>query len=183
MKSFFKQFLYVPKHEKIPDKVMLGRVVLSAALVVGCLLVMSFSAYAYFSHSVNTKVAVLEGAYFEGEVKIVNAVDKEEILLMAANAGWQVDLTPGEYLVTVSHKGTASTGFFKITENNNTYHTTQVFSRDRGGEESITFTIKVGANARVEISANLGTSVYYTDYKANGTKPESFITGGETINF
>ncbi len=181
MNSFLKQFLYVPKHEKIPDKVMLGRVVLSAALVVGCLFVMSFSAYAYFSHSVNTKVAVLEAACFEGEVTIVNAGTNEETHLTTANAAWQADLTAGEYLVTVSHKGTASTGFFKIETQNSTYYTTQVFSAESGKEGSITFEIKVNADAKVVISANFGTSIYYTDYKENGTKPDAFITGEETI--
>ena len=180
MKSFWKSFLYVPKHEKIPDKVMLGRVILSASLVVGCLLAMAMSAYAYFAHSLNTGFAVLEAAGFVGEVKIVNVATDEEITVTAENTLYKADLEADEYLVTVSHKGTASSGFFKITAKNSTFHTTQVFSQ---GEDCITFKIKVNADARVEISANLGTSVYYADYKANGTNLDIFITDRETIEF
>ncbi len=181
MKGFLKQFFYLPKHGRISDKAMLGRVIFSSVFIVGCLIAMAFSAYAYFSHSVSVGAAAIQTAAFEGSVAAVNEADEEMVFANTDMAVYEAELPAGEYEITLGHKGSAKTGFFKIETQKNTYYTSQVFNAESGKEESITFKIKVNADAKVVISANFGTSVYYTDYKENATNPDVFITDGEMI--
>ena len=181
MKGFIKQFMYVPKHGKVSDKTMLGRAIFSAVFIIGCLVAMTFSAYAYFSHSVVVAAAPMEAADFEGEVKAVSSSDEEIIFANPKTAVYEAELTAGEYEITVGHKGSATTGFFKVETQKNTYHTSQLFSAQSGKNESITFKIKLDADAKVVISANWGTSAYYSDYTVNGINPENYITDGETV--
>ena len=50
MKKLYDEFFRVSNDEKVKDKVMLARTALTAVIMAICLIAMSFSAFAYFSH-------------------------------------------------------------------------------------------------------------------------------------
>ena len=184
MKSFYDEYFRIPKEGdgKITDKVMLVKVAQIVVTMIVCLIAMSLSAYAYFSHNVTSGVNIIQSADFGLNVKITDQSDPANEIL--AGEGGIYQLGNGQYTVTLTKKGTASTGFgvIEVTVGDNTtkYHTQQL--NDPNIPLSFTFTLSgfTDSNpANVKITPHWGTSSYYS-YENKDTNPY-YIQAGETV--
>lgn len=180
MRKLYEELFYVPKHGKVREKVMLTRVVVTVLVMIFCLSAMSFSAYAYFSYSVISKIGVVKGATFETAVSIqadgtpvevVDSGDKSQTAVLEEGTTYTVTITPTE-------RSTAGTGYVIITTNNSEkrYHTQQIAK-----DGTVTFYIQPTATAAVTFEANWGTSTYYAAYIKSGDTEEMYVTAGETL--
>ena len=70
MRKLYRELFYVPKHGKVNDKVMLGRIVITITIIVTCLVAMSFTAYAYFSYNVTSVSNTIKAAEFYTDVTV-----------------------------------------------------------------------------------------------------------------
>ena len=144
MKQFYKEFFQIPEDGKIRDKVMLMRVCLAIVVVVGCLVAMSFSAYAYFCYNLTSGTSTIKAAEFFVDVTVTDANNLEQPVLRETDLKKGVQLAAGEtYTVTLKKSGTASTGFCVVTaaDCEKTYHTQQLGVDGEKTRQSITFTL------------------------------------------
>lgn len=70
MRKLYNDFFHIPENEKIKEKVMMMRVVLTVVVMVGCLVAMGITAYAYFSYSVTSHFGAIRAANFETNVSV-----------------------------------------------------------------------------------------------------------------
>ena len=185
MKSFYDEYFRIPKEGdgKITDKVMLVKVAQIVVTMIVCLIAMSLSAYAYFSHNVTSGVNIIQSADFGLNVKITDQSDPANEIL--AGEGGIYQLGNGTYTVTLEKKGTASTGFGVIevkvgeTTTEHKYHTQQL----NNANSTMTFTLTLSGftdsePANVKITPHWGTSSYYS-YENKDENPY-YIQAGET---
>ena len=182
MKSIYDEYFRIPKEGdgKITDKVMLVKVAQIVVTMIVCLIAMSLSAYAYFSHNVTSGVNIIQSADFGLNVSVKDSTDTE---VPIGSDGLYV-LGNGEYTVTLEKKGTASTGFgvIEVTVGANTtkYHTQQL----NNANSTMTFTLTLSGftdsePANVKITPHWGTSSYYS-YENKDENPY-YIQAGETV--
>ncbi len=117
MKKIYEEFFYVPKHGKVREKVMLTRIGTSIALILICMVAMSFSAYAYFTCNIASGVSTIHAARYELDVTAPEGISAE-------SGGYALDNTAGvepkEYRFTLVKQETteenkmAKVGFAKI---------------------------------------------------------------------
>ena len=180
MRKLYEELLYVPKHGKVRENVMVNRVVVTVLVMLFCLCAMSFSAYAYFSYNVISPIGVAQGAVFETAVsvqaegtpvEVINSGEKSQKAVLEAGKTYTVTVTPVE-------RSTASTGYMIITTNTGEkrYHTQQIAK-----DGTVTFYIKPTVASEVTFEACWGTSVYYAAYVESGDTEELYITAGEMI--
>ena len=184
MKSFYDEYFRIPKEGdgKITDKVMLVKVAQIVVTMIVCLIAMSLSAYAYFSHNVTSGVNIIQSADFGLNVSVKDSTNTE---VPIGTDGLYV-LKNGEYTVTLEKKGTASTGFGVIvvkvgeTTTEHKYHTQQL----NAANSTMTFTLTLSGftdsePANVKITPHWGTSSYYS-YENKDENPY-YIQAGETV--
>ncbi len=192
MRKLYNEFFHIPKHGKIRDKVMLTRVVMAAIVILMCLVVMSVSAYAYFSCNITSSSSLIKVAHFETSVSVTATDSNGEAVDIIPetkdNQTHTATMKAGVYNVTLTLNpdNTAKTGFMILTaENcNETYHTQQLGkdSVAQGGEtKEFTFELTVTDDTVVEFVSCWGTSSYYDDYATNGDQEPLYITDGEHI--
>jgi hypothetical protein len=180
VRNIYNEFFYVPKHEKIREKVMLTRVAATIFIVIACLVIMSITAYAYFSHDVTSAPATIESAQFEATVNVhISDSEKENSLVPSViTADYKTykisDLQVGEWYTVIlvpTEKSSAKTGFAVITANgcNETYYTQQLGVDERalgGVTNEIKFQIKITSETDVLLKACWGTSSYYPEFES-----------------
>ncbi len=195
MRKLFNEFFYIPKHGKIREKVMLARIAATITIIVMCLIAMSFSAYAYFSHNIISGSNIIKAANFETNVQVQikdsggNVIEtitpitsnykSHKVQGLECNKFYTVTITPTD-------KSTAKTGFVIITAEGceKTYHTQQlgVDESVAGGEtRRIEFELMITEKTDVIFVAHWGTSSYYDDYKDKGDQEELYITNGDKV--
>lgn len=189
MKKLYEEFFQIPEDGKIRDKVMVVRVAMIVCVMITCLIAMSISAYAYFSHTVASEKNTIKAAKFEPTFTIKDASGTpvqheqqgEHVYKLAENMTYEITIQKGE-------KTTASTGFCVVevvgASGTKTYHTQQLGADQKAAEqktESITFTLTVTEDSVLTISSNWGTSSYYNDY-AEATDPNDvYIRDSESV--
>ena len=174
MKPFYDEYFRIPKEGdgKITDKVMLVKVAQIVVTMIVCLIAMSLSAYAYFSHNVTSGVNIIQSADFGLNVKITDQSDPANEIL--AGEGGIYQLGNGTYTVTLEKKGTASTGFgvIVVTVGGNTtkYHTQQLGVGGVPDSTAVPATLEFKLNlsalpadetVTINITPHWGTSIYY----------------------
>ena len=172
MKSFYDEYFRIPKEGdgKITDKVMLVKVAQIVVTMIVCLIAMSLSAYAYFSHNVTSGVNIIQSADFGLNVSVKDSTNTE---VPIGTDGLYV-LGNGTYTVTLEKKGTASTGFgvIEVTVGGNTtkYHTQQLGVGGVPDSTAVPATLEFKLNlsalpadetATIKITPHWGTSIYY----------------------
>ena len=172
MKSFYDEYFRIPKEGdgKITDKVMLVKVAQIVVTMIVCLIAMSLSAYAYFSHNVTSGVNIIQSADFGLNVSVKDSTNTE---VPIGSDGLYV-LGNGTYTVTLEKKGTASTGFgvIVVTVGGNTtkYHTQQLGVGGVPDSTAVPATLEFKLNlsalpvdetATIKITPHWGTSIYY----------------------
>lgn len=190
MKKLYNEFFRVPKDGKIGEKVMLARIATSIAVVVTCLIAMSFTAYAYFAYNVTSESHVITAAHFETKIAVISEENGVKTDHNAASTNYQkqsVVLEPGKpYTVEVEpgRDNPAKTGFLVITADGckETYHTQQIGTDtgvSGGRTERISFTLSVTQQTTVHFLAHWGTSSQYNDYKNQGDA--LYVIQGESV--
>ena len=190
MKSFYDEYFRIPKEGdgKITDKVMLVKVAQIVVTMIVCLIAMSLSAYAYFSHNVTSGVNIIQSADFGLNVSVKDSTNTE---VPIGEDGLYV-LGNGEYTVTLEKKGTASTGFgvIEVTVGGNTtkYHTQQLGVGGVPDSTAVPATLEFKLNlsalpadetATIKITPHWGTSIYYQP--ENISDRPLYISNNETV--
>jgi len=141
------------KQEKVSDRAMLSRVIISASIIVSCLIALSFSAYAWFSCDVSSGTNTISAAAFDVAVVIADQTPTEGVY----------SLKNGEYTVQLTATGNATNGFcvVKVTAEGvqTVYHTRQIY-------KAAGLTLKLDLSgltgpATVEFLPSLGTSAHF----------------------
>lgn len=168
MKNLYSEFFHVPKHGKVRESTMTFRVIKTIAVIVFCLIAMSISAYAYFSHNITTATATIKAAVFDTEIGIQITDENGKSVAVTDNGDrtYTAALTADEtYLVMLKHAdtSTAQTGFviLEATGCTDRYHTQQLGKDGNGNTDVLTFTICPSEDTTVTFMAHWGTSSYY----------------------
>lgn len=114
--KLYQELFYIPKHEKLPDKVFWCRMVLSLLTILACTAVMAASTFALFYSEVSTDHSTIAGAYYS--VTVDNAENGTYICPLASE---------DKHVFEIKADGTATTGYCKIQVGENIYYTEQIF--------------------------------------------------------
>lgn len=167
MRNLYNEFFYIPKHGKIREKVMLIRVAMTVTVMLLCLILMSVSAYAYFTCDVVSGSNIIKSAHFDVAVTVKDSGGNDVPVLAIGKGRRTVNLSNGTYTVTLKNVGDADTGFCVLSVDPGditTYHTQQIgvdVHSKTNGQDSITFTIEVSQQTKVTFLSHWGTSTYY----------------------
>ena len=180
MKNQWRACMRVSAGEKVGDGLMLTRTVVTVMAVVICLVAMGISAYAYFSHEVNTSGNGIHAASFDISVSVLDQNQQTVTVVSEIPKNHTVTLEPGSYSITLTPAGNAKTGFCIITAENcqiEKYYTQQLGMDIHSGSktESITFTITVDHPTDVTFYAHWGTSSYYAEFAELGAQSSVYI--------
>ncbi len=186
MKKLYEEYFYIPEDGKIRDKVMVVRVAVTVAVMLACLFAMTFSAYAYFSHSVTSDSNVIKSADYDLTVIVKNDADPSTELTPSAPRTYTFDGTnAGIYTVTLTKAGKAKTGFcvIEVTVGGNVtrYYTNQIGLINGVEKNEFKFTIEAtaipaGGSVTVKFIPHWGTSSYYGSYDPS----KNYIDGVST---
>ena len=177
--------------ERIRDRVMLIRLAKMTAVIAVSLMLMTVTAYAYFSYNVISDANRIQAAMFEVDVLVQGQNENGQAVAVNPitddNKTYTINAEVGvTYAVTVmpADNSTTKTGFVKITaaDCEDVYHTQQVWVE--AGEErprAVTFQMTVSAPTVIFLQARWGTSVFYARYRDEGVDGDYYVTQGETI--
>lgn len=196
MRKFYEEYFHIPENGKIKEKVMLTRVFLTAATMVLCLIMMSITAYAYFSHEASYGTHMIKAANFSTSVDVQildengNVVESVEPLTDKSSSH-KVALKKGvTYTITIAPIDTATaanTGFVIVTAEGCTdvYHTQQLYKSQAKSAEArdtiLTFQLKVTEDTLVRFVSHWGTSVHYVNYRDKGENDRLYIVQNEEV--
>lgn len=159
MKELYKEFFHIPKNGKIREKVMICRSAVTVLIMVLCLIAMSVTAYAYFSHEITSGSNMIKAANFDAIISITD--ENGSTVAPSSTDGNMTTFTfaaDGTYKVTIEKGNSSSkTGFCILYAGNNKYHTQQITQNN----SVITFSVKVSANMQIGMMNHWGTSSYY----------------------
>lgn len=139
--KLYKELFYIPKHEKLPDKVFRSRMAASLLTILACITAMVGSAFAFFYQDVSTDNSTLTAAYYSVAVDIA-----EENTYIAPL------MYEDKHTFEITANGTATTGYCKIQVGEQTYYTEQIA---RG--ETLTLTIQAAKDTVITFSPGWGT--------------------------
>ena len=181
-----KSFGYKPKYSSDADSMILKHLASMVTIVLVCLAAISFSAYAFFSHSVTSGTNTIKASTFSSSV----AIKKSNGDIITEGKLQNYNFDPGSYIVTISTDGsTTGTGYCVIDINGAKYYTQQL-GKDMNapGQErtQISFALELETATTIEIESRWGTSSFYSTKGANSefyikdTKPMQVITVAAT---
>lgn len=154
-KRLYREFFYVPKYEKMTDKVFKGRIGLSVLTMLLCCVLFCATTFAWFTSQQNSPVNPIVAADYSLSVDINGrTLDTNKYTCPLAMAD--------EHKFIITATGTATTGYCEITVNGQTYTTVSIPK-----ETSITLTIVAAQGEEIIFSAHWGVSTgegtYYCD--------------------
>jgi hypothetical protein len=185
--KLYKEYLFIPKHGKIRDKVFSARIALSVCIILFLLSATGMTAYAYFSNTATVNVSTINAARYDLDYTVTK---KSIVISPESGEGGDYSLGPGTYSVSLEPKGTgnAKTGFCIVTINDTDYLTSQINT----DEKPFIFSLVVPDNTNIEVSftAHWGMSSSYDfdsgiNYIVNGgsliveTSTEGFVSSDE----
>ena len=187
MKKLLKELFYVPKYDKVREKVMIVQVAMSVSIIVMCLAAMSLSAYAFFSYNVPSASNTIQAANFEATVQIADKNGEPVAVTTGGDNTHTAELKANtEYYITLqaTDRSTAKTGFVIITAENcdSKYHTEQLGKDSNGNAKTVTFWLKPNAATTVTFLSRWGTSSYYANYIQTGENSELYVLTDEHIS-
>lgn len=164
---------YKPKYGNDQDSIMLRHLFSMVTTILVCLAALSFSAYAYFAHSVTSGLNMIRSTSFSTTVTIKNSTDT--IVTQGDIRSYHFE--PGRYTVTVTtNSGVTGTGFCIVDIEGVKYYTQQL-GRDVAAQNQerteISFQLDVQMATTIGFESRWGTNVYYNNSDANG---EFYIT-------
>lgn len=125
MKSFLTNYIRIPKYGTVREKVFMTRISLGLTFIIFCVAVLTYSAYAYFSHGVTSDANTITPASYSLEYTVyvgdnrpdAEAVTAEEVqTIRPSDLDGTYKLDPGVYTIEMvkPESATASTGFCRI---------------------------------------------------------------------
>ncbi len=177
MKKLYLEYFKISDDSKITDKAMLGRVIITVAVMLVCVITMSFTAFAFFTAQVSSTIQI-QTATFGVDITVNNS--SVDVLN---------DLGEGSYNITLTVKdtSTATTGYCVVTIGGKEY-ITQQFIRGENGYNTISFNLYLANNTStingttpIVIQTNWGTSSVYADVMTNNP-PENYIADKAVID-
>lgn len=143
-KKIYREFLYIPKYEKMTDKVFKGRIGLSVLTMIVCCVLFCATTFAWFNSLQNTTVSPIVAADYSLSVEVNGqALDTNEYTCPLT--------TEDRHVFTITASGTATTGYCQITADGKTYTTVSIPSG-----QSITFSIIAAQGEEISFSAHWG---------------------------
>lgn len=145
--KLYKELFYIPKHEKLTEKVFRCRMITSLLTILACTAVLITSTWAWFTMNVTTQATTVASAYYSV------SVDKAE------NGVYICPLTyedKHEFVITAN--GTATTGYCKIQVGESTYYTEQIFQG-----QSLVLTVQAAKDTVITFTPGWGTLSDFTD--------------------
>lgn len=167
-KHLLGSLFYVPKYEKVSDKVFL-RIMLSSVFgILICGICLAGLTWAWFSSAVTSTANNITAAKFTVNINVTaeGTANPLSPTPTEGNAGYNYELTAGKtHTVTVTADGsaTATTGYctvvLKLSENNiKTYHTIQLYpAGGEGKPQSVGFTVNAQQGLKLTIIPQWGT--------------------------
>lgn len=155
--------------EKVSEKNLLTRGLVTLTVVILCLAAMTLTAFAYYSLDIVSGSNKIKAAVFDVNVTIQG--DQGEVTVTPGpNKTYKAVLPAGTYSIEVAHstQSTANTGFVTMEVADGMYYTRQLTKSDH--TDSLTFTIETNAEMAVKFSACWGTSIYHN------TQADIYIT-------
>ena len=155
--------------EKVSEKNLLTRGLVTLTVVILCLAAMTLTAFAYYSLDIVSGSNKIKTAVFDVNVTIQG--DQGEVTVTPGpNKTYKAVLPAGTYSIEVAHstQSTANTGFVTMEVADGMYYTRQLTKSDH--TNSLTFTFETNAEMAVKFSACWGTSVYHN------TQADIYIT-------
>ncbi|MBO5211249.1 MAG: hypothetical protein J6B80_04905 [Clostridia bacterium] len=186
MKKLYMEYFKISDDSKITDKAMLGRVISTVAVILVCVVTMSFTAFAFFTSDATSSVAPIQTAVFDVDIAVNNGdvdvvvsdTDSNLYSIYNKTADNKNYLSAGEYtfVITRTAESSASTGYCVITVGDDILHTYQLSAL----ESRIEFTLKLAHDTSVPVTVNAqwGTSIYYANYADNGIAAPNYILNG-----
>ena len=173
-----KSFHYKPKYANDADSIMLKHLASTVTVVLICLAAISFSAYAYFSHSVTSSTNTIKASSFSSSV----AIKKSNGDTITEGKIQSYLFEPGKYIVTINaDDSTTGTGYCVIQVAGTKYYTQQL-GKDMNApgqkRTQINFMLDVEADTTIEIESRWGTSSFYS---TEGTNNEFYIKNSEPM--
>lgn len=162
-----KRVGYKPKYTSDADSKILKHLASTVTIVLVCLAAISFSAYAFFSHTVTSGTNTIKASTFSTSVAIKNS--DGQIITEGKLQSYRFE--PGKHIVTIStDSSTTGTGYCVIKVAGAKYYTQQL-GKDMNapGQErtQISFALEVEADTIIEIESRWGTSSFYSTEGAN----------------
>lgn len=146
--------------EKVSEKNLLTRGLVTLTVVILCLAAMTLTAFAYYSLDIVSGSNKIKAAVFDVNVTIQG--DQGEVTVTPGpNKTYKAVLPAGTYSIEVAHstQSTANTGFVTMEVADGMYYTRQLTKSDH--TNSLTFTFETNAEMAVKFSACWGTSIYH----------------------
>ena len=190
MKAFYDKYLRISDNEKISDKVLIFRIILSVTIILLCLLCMTIMSYAYYSFDLSVRSNSIKSAGFDVDV-IISYTDNDSQVhhdkLTRANGGYYTASLEKDidYTVSISkaQAATAETGFCVLRSSvpgSKSFHTVQIGydSALTAPRNNLSFTVRTSESLSLEITPHWGTSSYYDDYISGNVNPIYITEGG-----
>lgn len=166
-----RNIFYKPKYGSDADSMMLKRLFSTVTTVLVCLAAISFSAYAFFSHSVTSGANTLKASSFSASVTI----EKDNSTFAEGKLQSYQFSAPGKYTVTVTADDNATgTGYCIVTINGVKYYTQQLgkdLNAPGGERKAVSFVLDVTVDATVTFDIRWGTNSNYD----SATESEFYI--------
>ena len=169
---------YKPKYSSDADSMMLKHLASTVTIVLVCLAAISFSAYAFFAHTVTSGTNTIKASTFSTSVTIKKS--NGDIITEGKLQGYNFD--PGSYIVTLkADDSTTGTGYCVIKVAGTKYYTQQL-GKDMNApgqkRTQISFALEVETDTTIEIESRWGTSSFYS---TEGTNNEFYIKDSEPM--
>ncbi|MBO5358211.1 MAG: hypothetical protein J6A78_02715 [Clostridia bacterium] len=171
MKKLYLEYFKISANGKITDKVMLGRVISTVAIILVCTVLMSITAFAFFTSDASSSVTPLTSASFDVDI----AVNGSNVDVVGVLDGTK------EIKISVKDTSTATTGYCVVKIGDKEYITEQFIRGENGGYNTVTFTINLAEPTLVTVEARWGTSSLYAGAVA-GNKPTNYIENNDIID-
>lgn len=156
-KRLYREFFYVPKYTKLPERVFKTRIGLSVVTSLACCVIFCASTFAWFtSQRTSTVAPVTTGRYWT----TVTTGDGAPV-----TATYTCPLATNDlHTFTITADGTATTGYCALTADGWTYRTVQL-----APDESITLNVRAAQGTVITFSGCWGEDVSRALRCANGT--------------
>ena len=184
-RRFVHDLFYIPKHSKeatISDKAFVANIVVSVVMILLCLSLMGFSAYAWFESTASSDNSVIMGTSYGLDISVNGQVIDTAVIRHTVQQ-------PADYEVRITKQAasTATTGFCVVSvdlDSNGTvdaeYYTAQIgkdaaVSADFVRGEYVLY-LRINSAATVRFEAHWGTSEHYYHAENNPL----YLVDGET---
>ena len=158
--------------EKVSEKNLLTRGLVTLTVVILCLAAMTLTAFAYYSLDIVSGSNKIKAAFFDVDVVIDNG---NITVIPGANKTYSASLPAGTHSIKVAHsaQSTANNGFVMVETTEGVYYTRQLTKSDN--TDSLTFIFETNAEMAVKFSACWGTSIYHN------TRADIYITENNNV--